>query len=61
MLLAYHNRPVNINAFITFAIPEEEMTKANRKGRLILDAGSQVSTRRSMHWHTVHQSTPPLF
>lgn len=45
MLLAYHNPPVNINAFITFANPEKEMTKANRKGRSIVDAGYYKSIR----------------
>ena len=39
MLLAYLNRPVNINAFITLVSPEEEMTKATRKGWSIVDAG----------------------
>jgi hypothetical protein len=45
MLLAYLNRPVNINAFITFANPEKEMTKATLQGRSIVDAGYYKSMR----------------
>jgi hypothetical protein len=45
MLLAYLNRPVNINAFINFANPEEEMTIVTRKGRSIVDAGYYRSIR----------------
>ena len=62
MLLAYHNRPVNINAFITFAVPEEEMTKAHCNGRSIVDDCYHKSirvvactgircTRAHRHWY----------
>ena len=43
MPLAYLFRPVNINAFITFAKPEEEMT--NLQGRSIVDAFHRKSIR----------------